>query len=126
MRFVEAPICCAVAGAFMSGQFDNPANPDIHARTTAHEILRATDGLTIGAFVAGAIVPRACRERLLAHDSEYRLAILRRRRASRRGGHGRGEHADERESRSHSHVGARPALLAKAPGKLKASSVIET
>ena len=39
--------------AFMPGQFDNPANPDIHARTTAHEILSATEGLTIGAFVAG-------------------------------------------------------------------------
>ena len=30
--------------AFMPGQFDNPANPDIHARTTGHEILSALGG----------------------------------------------------------------------------------
>ncbi|MBI1992023.1 MAG: cysteine synthase A [Candidatus Omnitrophica bacterium] len=38
--------------AFMPQQFNNPANPDIHRRTTAQEILRATDG-EIDAFVAG-------------------------------------------------------------------------
>jgi cysteine synthase A len=37
---------------FMPGQFDNPANPEIHRRTTAEEILRDTDG-DIDAFVAG-------------------------------------------------------------------------
>ncbi len=41
------------AGSFMPSQFDNPANPSVHARTTAHEILGATDGLSIDAFVAG-------------------------------------------------------------------------
>jgi cysteine synthase A len=37
---------------FMPQQFQNPANPEIHRRTTALEILEATDG-RIDAFVAG-------------------------------------------------------------------------
>jgi cysteine synthase A len=37
---------------FMPQQFENPANPDVHRRTTALEILEATDG-RIDAFVAG-------------------------------------------------------------------------
>jgi cysteine synthase A len=36
---------------FMPGQFDNPANPEIHRRTTAEEIWRDTDG-NVDAFVA--------------------------------------------------------------------------
>jgi len=40
------------SGAFMPQQFMNPANPEVHRRTTAQEILRATDG-EIDAFVAG-------------------------------------------------------------------------
>jgi len=39
-------------GAFMPMQFQNPANPEIHRRTTAKEILEATDG-ELDAFVAG-------------------------------------------------------------------------
>ena len=39
-------------GAFMPGQFDNPANPDIHRRTTAEEIWRDTDG-AVDIVVAG-------------------------------------------------------------------------
>jgi cysteine synthase len=38
-------------GAFMPRQFDNPANPAIHERTTAKEILKAAPAIT--AFVAG-------------------------------------------------------------------------
>jgi cysteine synthase len=38
--------------AFMPMQFSNPANPEVHRRTTAEEIWSATDG-EIGAFVAG-------------------------------------------------------------------------
>jgi cysteine synthase len=37
---------------FMPQQFENPANPEIHRRTTALEILAATDG-EVDAFVAG-------------------------------------------------------------------------
>jgi cysteine synthase len=37
---------------FMPQQFMNPANPEIHRRTTAQEILKATDG-QVDAFVAG-------------------------------------------------------------------------
>lgn len=39
-------------GAFMPSQFDNPANPSVHARTSAHEILTAMEGLSVDAFVA--------------------------------------------------------------------------
>ncbi|MGA7124145.1 MAG: cysteine synthase A [Polyangiaceae bacterium] len=39
-------------GAFMPRQFENPANPDVHARTTAREILDAV-GDALVAFVAG-------------------------------------------------------------------------
>ncbi len=38
--------------AFMPGQFQNPANPEIHRRTTAQEILKSTDG-KLDVFVAG-------------------------------------------------------------------------
>ena len=40
-------------GAFMPQQFDNPANPRIHAETTAREILEAMTSLSIDAFVVG-------------------------------------------------------------------------
>jgi cysteine synthase A len=37
---------------FMPQQFDNPANPEVHRRTTAEEIWRDTDG-KVDVFVAG-------------------------------------------------------------------------
>ncbi len=45
-------ITAATPGAFMPMQFDNPANPDIHADTSAEELWRDTDG-KIDILVAG-------------------------------------------------------------------------
>jgi cysteine synthase A len=45
-------IVATTPGAYMPQQFDNPANPSVHARTSAFEILRATEGLSIDGFVA--------------------------------------------------------------------------
>ncbi len=39
-------------GYFMPQQFENPANPEAHRRTTAEEIIEALDG-SVDAFVAG-------------------------------------------------------------------------
>ena len=41
-----------IPGSVMPGQFSNPANPDIHRRTTAEEIWRDTDG-GVDAVVSG-------------------------------------------------------------------------
>lgn len=51
VRRAEA-IAKQTPGAFMPQQFMNPANPEVHRRTTAQEILRATEG-ELDAFVAG-------------------------------------------------------------------------
>lgn len=45
-------ILAATPGSWMPQQFENPANPEIHRRTTAEEIWRDTDG-TVDIFVAG-------------------------------------------------------------------------
>jgi cysteine synthase A len=45
-------IRASTSDAWSSSQFDNPANPEAHARTTAEEILRQTGG-SLTAFVAG-------------------------------------------------------------------------
>jgi len=46
-------IVANLPGAFMPQQFENPANPEAHRRTTAREILEATGG-RMDAFVAAA------------------------------------------------------------------------
>jgi cysteine synthase len=45
-------IVAATPGAIMLQQFENPANPDIHRRTTAEEIWRDTDG-AVDVIVSG-------------------------------------------------------------------------
>lgn len=41
-----------IPGSVLMSQFDNPANPEMHSRTTAEEIWRDTDG-SVDMFVAG-------------------------------------------------------------------------
>lgn len=45
-------LCREIPGSFVPGQFDNPANPDAHYRTTGPEIWADTDG-AVDCFVAG-------------------------------------------------------------------------
>jgi len=47
-----AQLAADTPGSFMPQQFDNPANPEVHRRTTAEEIWNDTDG-QVDAFVAG-------------------------------------------------------------------------
>ena len=49
-RSVE--IAAKIPGAVLARQFENPANPEIHRKTTAEEIWRDTDG-AVDVFVAG-------------------------------------------------------------------------
>jgi cysteine synthase A len=59
-------------GAWMTQQFENPANPDVHSRTTAEEIWTATSGeldaLVAGVGTGGTItgVARVLKERIPA------------------------------------------------------------
>ena len=50
--FAAEELVAKNADYFMPQQFNNPANPAVHRRTTAREILRDTDG-RLDAFVAG-------------------------------------------------------------------------
>ncbi len=45
-------IVAETPGAFMPQQFENAANPDVHARHTALEIIESMAGESVGAFVA--------------------------------------------------------------------------
>lgn len=40
-------------GYFMPQQFENMANPEIHAKTTGRELVEQTEGLTVDGFVSG-------------------------------------------------------------------------
>jgi len=48
-----AELAASTPGAWIAGQFDNPANPQAHYTTTGPEIEAAVGGDRIGAFVAG-------------------------------------------------------------------------
>lgn len=48
----EAERIAEERGGFLPGQFDNPANPEIHTRTTVREILDALGERRLAAFVA--------------------------------------------------------------------------
>jgi len=50
--FAAQELCREHPDYYMPQQFENPANPEIHERTTAREILEATGG-RVDAFVAG-------------------------------------------------------------------------
>ena len=45
-------LAAETSGAFMPQQFENPANPEVHRRTTAEEVWNDTDG-KVDVFVAG-------------------------------------------------------------------------
>ena len=71
--------------AFMASQFDNPANPDYHYRTTAQEIFEQMDGridaLVIGSGTAGTFtgIARFLKKRLpqvLAYAVETQGSVL--------------------------------------------------
>jgi cysteine synthase len=46
-------VAAEIPGAWIAGQFDNPANPAIHYATTGPEVHGAVGDRTLGAFVAG-------------------------------------------------------------------------
>ena len=64
--------------SFMPNQFDNPANPEIHRRTTAEEIWRDTDGhvdvLVAGVGTGGTIT--GVGEALKSHKSSVRVVAV--------------------------------------------------
>jgi cysteine synthase A len=71
-------IADARAPAFIPDQFSNPANPEIHRRTTAEEIWRDMDGdvdvLVAGVGTGGTIT--GCGERLKEHNPDLRVVAV--------------------------------------------------
>ena len=63
-------LVASTSGAFMAGQFENPANPDYHYETTAREIFEQMDGridgIVLGSGTSGTFtgVARFVKERL--------------------------------------------------------------
>jgi len=71
-------ICRARGDCFVPAQFSNPANPDIHRRTTAEEIWRDMDG-RVDVFVAGVGTGgtiTGCGERLKERSPELHVVAV--------------------------------------------------
>jgi cysteine synthase len=68
----------ATPGALMLQQFENPANPDIHRRTTAEEIWNDTQGkvdvLISGVGTGGTVT--GCAEVLKARNPDFRIVAV--------------------------------------------------
>lgn len=65
-------------GSFSPRQFSNPANPEIHRKTTAKEIIRDTDG-QIDIFIAGIGTGgtiTGCGETLKAYNNNIRIIAV--------------------------------------------------
>ncbi len=71
-------LAASLPGAYMTRQFENPANPGIHRRTTGPEILEATGG-KVDIFVAGVGTGgtlTGISEALKAHDPATRVVAV--------------------------------------------------
>jgi cysteine synthase A len=71
-------ICRERGNCYVPNQFSNPANPEIHRRTTAEEIWRDTDGrvdvLVCGVGTGGTIT--GCGERLKEHNADLHVVAV--------------------------------------------------
>jgi cysteine synthase A len=71
-------ICRERGDCWVPNQFSNPANPEIHRRTTAEEIWRDTDGrvdvLVCGVGTGGTIT--GCGERLKEHNADLHVVAV--------------------------------------------------
>ena len=71
-------IAAARADVFIPDQFSNPANPEIHRRTTAEEIWRDMEGrvdvLVAGVGTGGTIT--GCGERLKEHNADLHVVAV--------------------------------------------------
>jgi cysteine synthase A len=71
-------ICRERGDCWVPNQFSNPANPEIHRRTTAEEIWRDTEGrvdvLVCGVGTGGTIT--GCGERLKEHNAELHVVAV--------------------------------------------------
>ena len=98
---------CEQRKGFMPQQFANPANPEIHRRTTAEEIWSDTGG-EVGAFVAGG--------RHRRHDHRRRPGAARSARPDTRGRRGRaGDLAGPLRRRARARTRSRASAPASCP-----------